>query len=62
MTHEFNYSSVIIAPRPGDTPLQKQRVCPSENPKTTLGGTKNWINLGFWETDNLPLPYANILP
>ena len=60
MTHEFNYSSVIITP--GDTPLQKQRGCPSENPKTTLGGTKNWINLGFWETDHLPLPYANISP
>ena len=47
MTHEFNYSSVIIAP--GDTLLEKQRGCPSENPKTTLGGTKYWVNLGFWE-------------
>ena len=25
-------------------------------------GIKNWVNLGFWETDHLPIPYANILP
>ena len=60
MTHEFTYSSVIIAP--GDTLVRKTARMPVGKSQNNSRGIKNWVNLGFWETDHLLIPYANILP